>query len=562
MKKNIFFALFSAMLLMTACQQHEIDSPADLGDGFTLVGHSDAQTKTAFGTPDANTIPFLWSEGDKIWSNGAQSEAASVSNDGATALFSFTSGSMADQVYYNMTGASATGAHVKSEQSIGNLGANGDFGYATVSEGSFTLDHATAYLWFNVTSDIENATLESVMVNAYGANIAGKATWNGTSFENLTEASNSVTLTVGETLSSTNENVWAMVIFPSALTGAKVTYKLTVGGQTKYFDQELTSGKTLTGGETARISANITSEGLYELRVLTFEDDDAKFPGYVLDYCSAEISTWSDLIDKPQYGGPMTYGYLMNEAAYTWYDEGNTELYHMFPDQWGAYCFWGGGHAISNYWGEGFDDEDRNKHIAKYYGEDYVTENAGNDQMLGWFNLQLMVPVQAHSGNNFAVHYGYLDDDGYGIYQSQGGFSMCEKLVELSFRDETPRIIDHMYVTNTNYTLNQLYNGVKSEAGNTFGGSWEGLNDDAWLMLVAYGFESINDDTPATSTEFYLVKGQDVVTDWKKWDLSSLGAVAKVQFNFIYSDDMGGTYGFTIPGYFAYDDVAVRFPVE
>ena len=59
MKKNIFFALFSAMLLMTACQQHEIDSPADLGDGFTLVGHSDAQTKTAFGTPDENTIPIL-----------------------------------------------------------------------------------------------------------------------------------------------------------------------------------------------------------------------------------------------------------------------------------------------------------------------------------------------------------------------------------------------------------------------------------------------------------------------------------------------------------------------
>jgi hypothetical protein len=38
-----------------------------------------------------------------------------------------------------------------------------------------------------------------------------------------------------------------------------------------------------------------------------------------------------------------------------------------------------------------------------------------------------------------------------------------------------------------------------------------------------------------------------------------LGAVAKVRFNFHYSDEMGGRYGFTIPGYFAYDDVAVRF---
>ena len=57
----------------------------------------------------------------------------------------------------------------------------------------------------------------------------------------------------------------------------------------------------------------------------------------------------------------------------------------------------------------------------------------------------------------------------------------------------------------------------------------------------------------------HLVKGMNVVTDWQKWDLSGLGTVAKVRFNFAYSDEMGGRYGFTIPGYFAYDDIAVRF---
>jgi hypothetical protein len=55
------------------------------------------------------------------------------------------------------------------------------------------------------------------------------------------------------------------------------------------------------------------------------------------------------------------------------------------------------------------------------------------------------------------------------------------------------------------------------------------------------------------------VQGEDVVVEWQKWDLSVLGAVVKVRFNFLYSEDMGGNYGFTIPGYFAYDDVAVRF---
>ena len=292
----------------------------------------------------------------------------------------------------------------------------------------------------------------------------------------------------------------------------------------------------------------------YELRVLTFEDEDAQFSEYTLDYADywsgRTITTWSDLIDDPQYGGPLTYADYMS-AAYHWYDEGNTELAHTFPDNY-AYCFWGGGHAISNYWGAGWSDEDRDTHIAKYYGEDYVTENAGNDAMLGWFNLQMMVPVQPHSGDNFAVHYGYKDF-----------FTYIENLPELRFEDGEMHVIDHMYVTNTNYTLNQLYNGVKSEAGNSFGGNWEGLTEDAWLKIVAYGFDDVDADAyaePISEVEFYLVQGEDVVTDWQKWDLSELGEVAKVRFNFLYSDEMGGKYGFTIPGYFAYDDVAVRFP--
>ena len=295
------------------------------------------------------------------------------------------------------------------------------------------------------------------------------------------------------------------------------------------------------------------SELSYELRVLTFEDEDAKFSPYILDYADdwagREITKWSDLIDSPQYGGPLTYADYMS-AMYTWWDEGNTELTHTFPDNY-AYCFWGGGHAISNYWGEGFTNEDRDKHIAKYYGEDYVQENAGNDAMLGWFNLQMMTPVRAHSGNNFAVHYGYKDF-----------FSYVTNLPEISFADGEARVIDHMYVTNTNYTLNQLLYGVMSEAGNTFGGSWEGLTDDAWLKIVAYGFDDVEADAdaePISEVEFYLVRGNEVVTDWQKWDLSGLGKVAKVRFNFLYSEDMGGKYGFTIPGYFAYDDIAVRF---
>lgn len=300
---------------------------------------------------------------------------------------------------------------------------------------------------------------------------------------------------------------------------------------------------------------------VYELRVLTFEDEDAKFEPYNLDYVNdyegKDIYTWSDLIDDPQYGGPLTYGngYASgtSDAMYYWYDQGNTELYHMFPDNY-SYCFAGGGHAISKYWGSGYTDEDRNKHIANYYGQEYVDQWAGKpgaDAALGWFSVQMMVPIKPHSGKNFAVHYGYKDF-----------FSFIENLPEIRFEDGKARVIDHMYVTNTNYTLNQLVNGVKSEEGNTFGGNWTGLNEDAWLKIVAYGFDDVEADAdaePISEVEFYLVQGENVVTDWQKWDLSELGEVVKVRFNFEYSENMGGSYGFTIPGYFAYDDVAVRF---
>ena len=312
------------------------------------------------------------------------------------------------------------------------------------------------------------------------------------------------------------------------------------------------------GEEPENPEENEPSEELdYTLRVLTFEDADAKFEPYLLDYvdmyAGKDIYTWSDLIDSKQYSGPMLYGNDAMDAMYYWYDENNTELYHMFPDNY-AYCYWGGGHAISNYWGAGYADEDRNTLIAKYYGADYVEQWAGKpgaDAALGWFLLQLTTPVPAHSGDNFCVHYGYKDD-----------YSFIENLPEWSFADGVARVIDHMWVTNTNYTLNQLYNGVKSEEGNSFGGNWTGLTDDAWLKIVAYGYASIDDDEPCSEVEFYLVNGHDVVEDWKKWELHELGAVERVVFNFLYSEEMGGRYGFTIPGYFAYDDVAVRFPLE
>ena len=544
MKK--IWTMMAMALVFAGCSQEDTDSPIN---AYSLTGYADVESRTAFGTPGATSIPFQWSAGDYIYLGSTKSNP--INNGGSNATFTFGTKPSATDVYYNISGSSAKEANVKAEQTVGNLGKNGDFGYATINNNSFTLNHATSYVWFDTTLP-DGATLESITLNAGTTKIAGTATWDGSKFGTVSNASSSISLSVIN--KSVSGAALSMVIFPATITDASVTYELKINGTTKYYKKNISGSKAVPAGKTWKITTDLTNTELFELRVLTFEDEDAKFEPYYLDYADdwagREITTWSDLIDDPQYGGPLTYADQMS-AMYTWWDEGNTELTHTFPGNYDTYCYWGGGHAISNYWGAGYTNEDRNKHIAKYYGEDYVSQWEGNDSMLGWFNLQYMTPVPAHSGENFAVHYGYKDH-----------FSFIENLPEISFEDGEARVIDHMYVCNTNYTLNQLVCGVMSEAGNTFGGSWTGLNEDAWLKIVAQGFDDVDADAytePISEVEFYLVKGQNVVESWQKWDLSGLGAVAKVRFNFLYSDDMGGKYGFTIPGYFAYDDIAVRF---
>lgn len=277
------------------------------------------------------------------------------------------------------------------------------------------------------------------------------------------------------------------------------------------------------------------------LRVLTFEDADAKFEPYYLDYGDYwEITKWSDLIDSQQQDGDLLYGTGDYYTPYWWWDENNTDIIHYCSE----YTFAGGGHAISNYQEPNYAPEDLQPYLNKYY--------ESPSEYWGWQYLQLMTPIGAHSGDNFAVHFGYMDDSGY---------SMCWDLPSFEF-NEGAHVIDHMYVTNTNYTLNQTVYGVSREdtdSGDQFGGNYNGISDDSWLKIVAYGFASKDDEEATTETEFYLLNEGDLVLEWRKWDLTSLGKVEKVKFNFLYSEDMGGIYGFTIPAYFAYDDVAVQF---
>ena len=510
--KKLFYLFALAAVIMGCSKEETIPT---LGK-YTLTGYSAVQTKTDFGTPGDGSIPFEWSAGDKIWSNGAQSGAAEIDESTGKALFPFTNVPGTD-VYYNMTG-SANQANVPAEQTIeNNLGANGDFGYAEVSNGTFTLNHATAYLWFDVAALPSEATLESITVDAGNAAIAGKANWNGEKFTNKTETSGKITLSVNKTSVSADAADITMVVLPVKVESATVTYALTVGGLRKYYEQNL-QGCTLAAGNTYSISVDLSAVSLYELRVLTFEDEDAKFARYTLEYCSKEITTWSNLIAANQFSDDLIYSYSQTEDdLYNWVDADNTFLAHRLPYNYSAYAYWGGGHAVSNY--------------------------ASTDYMNADYTVQLTVlgteGAGGHGGSkNFCMHFGYKDDSGY---------NFTEELPSIYFGDGEQRVIDHMWVNNSTYQLNCYANG--NELTDVIG-----ADDKVWIIATGY---DENEQVVGTS-EFYLVNGPDgIVKDWTKWDLSELGEVYRVEFNLAGTNDNG--YGFSQPAYFAYDDVAVRF---
>lgn len=241
----------------------------------------------------------------------------------------------------------------------------------------------------------------------------------------------------------------------------------------------------------------------YQIRTLTFEDSDYKGSGNILGN-----NDWSSLIDTPQYNGPLLYG--DKAAEYSWYDEGNTELtFAGFPQTEYGTAYYNGGDAISNY--------------------------VESDLSLGDTDHQLSVPAN-NGSKNFAVHTGYRS------YPEQ-------ELPQLVFADGKARIIDHLYVAATTFFINATKNG------NDFS---KPATDKDWTKIIATGFDA--DGKACGTAEFFLLKDGKIIEGWQKWDLTSLGKVMAVEFDMTSS--VVNNYGMTNPGYFAYDDVAVRFDPE
>ena len=144
MKKTLVSIL--AALACVACDKENTIFPQP-EQTLVVKGYSSGnETKTTFGIPDENQIPYEWTSGDYIWLGNNRSKA--ISEDCSVAQFVFEGGTAVvgtGHIFYNMTGT-AKNAYVLSEQTAdGNLGNDGDFGYATLDEyNSFYLSHKTS----------------------------------------------------------------------------------------------------------------------------------------------------------------------------------------------------------------------------------------------------------------------------------------------------------------------------------------------------------------------------------------------------------------------------------
>ena len=124
--KKLFMAL-ALVIATTACNKMEEFESAS---NFVLTGYneSNADSRTAFGTPNESTIPFLWSSGDYIWLGQTKSDA--INADCQIANFTFSGGSPAysgtGHVFYNLTGNSEYAEVLNNQTADGNLGNDGD----------------------------------------------------------------------------------------------------------------------------------------------------------------------------------------------------------------------------------------------------------------------------------------------------------------------------------------------------------------------------------------------------------------------------------------------------
>ncbi|MBC9930165.1 DUF4465 domain-containing protein [Chitinophaga qingshengii] len=243
--------------------------------------------------------------------------------------------------------------------------------------------------------------------------------------------------------------------------------------------------------------------------------------------------------------GPTSYA----DNAYAAYTGTKIAPYVHTPSNLRFAIKGAGGSSPVNYWDGGFI-------ISNWNNKSNTPGKTGD----WWYSYLNQASVYAgtdgaknggyNGSSNFAVLFGYVDS-----YNS----SYVTRPV-MNFTSGSG-VIDGMYVCLSSYTYGVIMNG------NAFGSSGVAtpLKDVAggagYFKLLAYGFNGSTPTNGGAPVEIDLARYSNhlpvvaPLTAWTYFDLSDLGTVTRVEFNFEGNDS--GAYGLNTPAYVCIDNVQV-----
>ena len=271
MKINKFTSLFATCLLMglTACSNDNLSDadPNNSAKDKDLTGKtsfsitSEAKTRTS-GVYDSG-VKFYWTTKDNIWVNSGTttsptltaSSSNNITSTTASAKFYFDGTYTAASYPVRYTGNESTSGNTvtiatSQNQDVANnatqLGTVGDCGVGTATrqtDGSyeFTLSHKASYITFMPYYSKEELDASAVVTQinvtvANGEKLAGTFNFSDSGLGAANSSSNSVTLTLNGTSSTTgfpipttataSKNAAIMVVAPGTYSTFKVTYTL------------------------------------------------------------------------------------------------------------------------------------------------------------------------------------------------------------------------------------------------------------------------------------------------------------------------------------------------
>lgn len=564
MKQNILHAAFLSMLLFAGCTENEtIDmehgASKRQGKTFTLTAtmpDNDPATRVAFtsGTGDYPNINFAWEENDEIDLCLLQGEkkvkqrvvVKNISDNGKKAEFDvtvppeFTSPSFDIHGMYGGGGLDDTNpakAELSPQGTAGNppAGLTGEnslqsskrvvltFNQTGVSTSAPQVDASFRHLGSllcirlknNGTGDL-NPEGKKFVLSSYSSSqwqVSGNYTFDITTGPGFNTGETDAEFAAKQTIApgETGE-LWTWIVPTGKATGSLNFWMYNSADASYKRSLNFLPGRnSLQAGKTYYIHAEWNGTAFSFPRgtekpnryTITFEEDYFK---PFIDYTLSKSAKWT--------GGVVVASWAGQPGAdepYPWI-EPNTNLASVrvtYP--------W----ILSSY------NSKDNKAFGGYLHDLYVHHPTHADASTGGGN---------NGSNRFVVNYGYSE----AAHPEYG-----DNRPTFKFSDNVARTVESCYINSTCYFLNVVANGNSLSPA---------LGEGEDVILHATGYDA-GDNATGTVTMTFATKDH-LITQWTKWDLSALGKIVKLRINMTSGTDNG--YGFSLPAYYAIDDITVN----